>query len=813
MPPENQHETERKILFLTVSDFPYGFGEPFLESELPFLCKHFDQVHIIITQYSEKNYPNHNDIIFQFPENCILQNFNFNLTRSEKIALSSVVRYKWWIFYEFYQIFIRNRSLPNFYKIKVVLAWVKKAHKYFETLKNYIQRIKTDNDKFLFYSYWTTEFTLGNILLSTYFKNSAVTTRAHGWDVYCERNPYSYLPFRTLILKKVDAFFTISEHGKNYIQQKYSTALPINVYCRPLGTPEICDHYEPPEAPDNQPLLILTLAFISPVKRLDLAAKSVEILLKENIAITWTHIGSGNPKYEQDFLASLENLRKKYSWFSYDYRGLKNKHQVKEILTNEYFDLLLNTSDYEGLPVSMMEAMSAGIPCVGRDVGGIREIIQNNVNGFLCPSKSTPEDIAKALKAYHLWPSEDKKKMRQNAYSTWKDKFSAEKNYEIFAHDLLKLLKTKTEIKNENSYKECARCVFNTRNYPRLDLGLDGLCQFCRTYDLRINQIKSKIGSGELEEIIQKIKKHKGKYNCIVGVSGGIDSSYTVYYAKKILGLNPLAVHLDNGWNSEIAVQNIRNVLEHLNVDLYTHVIEWDEFKDLQMAYLKASVVDIEVLTDHAIIATLYRAAKKFGIKYILSGENFTTEGVLPPEWVFSKIDLVNLKAIHKRFGKRKIKTFPTLGILKKLAYEKIWGIRYIPLLEYVHYDKKAAKELLKKECGWRDYGGKHHESTFTKIYQTCILPDKFGIDKRISHFSTLICAGQMDREEALKELKKPAISEEEKENLLKFLRQKFNLSETEWYQIMQSPPVPHTYYPSHTKFLARFREAVDKLL
>ncbi|MCX7649942.1 MAG: N-acetyl sugar amidotransferase [Flavobacteriales bacterium] len=390
--------------------------------------------------------------------------------------------------------------------------------------------------------------------------------------------------------------------------------------------------------------------------------------------------------------------------------------------------------------------------------------------------------------------------MHQNARKTWKEKFNAESNYRSFAENLTHILDS------DPGYRACRRCVYNTENCPEINIDFNQLCFFCRIYDLKIARIRAQKTEGKVEYLKKEIQRHRGPYNCIIGVSGGVDSTYTAYVVKKILGLRPLAVHLDNGWNSELAVLNIRNCLEALDIDLFTYVIDWEEFKDLQRAYLKASVVDIEVLTDHAILATLYRAAVKYKIPYIISGENFSTEGLLPRNWVFNKNDLINIKAIHKRFGSRPIKTFPKLGLVRKYFWDKFYKIKYIPILDYVPYDKKAAKEIISKELGWREYGGKHHESTFTKLYQTVILPEKFGIDKRVAHFSTLICAGQMTREEALQELEKPVIEPKERESLIRFACEKFEFTREEWEEIMKAEPVPHTFYPSTTRFIEKLK-------
>ncbi len=350
---------------------------------------------------------------------------------------------------------------------------------------------------------------------------------------------------------------------------------------------------------------------------------------------------------------------------------------------------------------------------------------------------------------------------------------------------------------------------------PTIFFDSEGICNHCRIYD-KIRQkrlLYLKTGEDELLKIVEEIKR-KGKekeYDCIIGVSGGLDSSYVAYLCKE-LNLRPLAVHLDNGWNSDLAVKNIRNALDKLNIDLYTYVINWKEFRDLQMAYIRASVVDIEALTDHAIVATLFNAAKKFNVRYILSGENMETEGILPDSWVHMKLDHINIKAIHKRYGKVKRKTFPLMSYQKFLFLEKVFKIKYVPILNYVPYEKERAKNILKEKLNWSDYGGKHHESVFTRFYQSYILPKKFNIDKRKSHFSTLVCAGQMTRESALEEISQPPypdiLLQEEKQYILK----KFDISEVEFDKIMRDAPIVHTHYPSIINIFSMFKKILSPI-
>jgi N-acetyl sugar amidotransferase len=333
---------------------------------------------------------------------------------------------------------------------------------------------------------------------------------------------------------------------------------------------------------------------------------------------------------------------------------------------------------------------------------------------------------------------------------------------------------------------------------PLIEFDDNGICNHCRNFTKKTQTIIFKSHqekNSALRNLIKQIRANgKGKeYDCIVGLSGGVDSTYAAYILKTEYKLNPLIVHLDNGWNSELSVKNIEEVLKNLELDLHTHVIDWEEFKDLQLSYLKASVIDIEVLTDHAIRAILYRIACKYNLKYIINGKNHSSEAILPESWISDKNDLKNIKAIQKYFGSRKIKTFPKLGLARLFYYKYIKKIEYIPFLDYIDYVKEDAAKTLQKELNWRSYSGKHHESIFTKFFQSYILPVKFNIDKRKAHLSSLICSNQISREEALEELAKPIISSEELDKAKEYVAKKWKLSTSEFDKLIAAPPPKDT--------------------
>ena len=325
----------------------------------------------------------------------------------------------------------------------------------------------------------------------------------------------------------------------------------------------------------------------------------------------------------------------------------------------------------------------------------------------------------------------------------------------------------------------------------------NGVCNHCHEYDVQEKKLVLKGAEAEqkISEIVKRIKHHsKGKkYDCAIGISGGVDSSYLIWYLKVKLGLNPLAIHFDSGWNSEIAVSNVYNIVEKLGIDLHTHVINWEEFKDLQLAYFKASVLDIDVPADYLIFASIFKVASSKNIKYLISGSNVVTEAVLPKSWTFKgKFDKKNLLDIHSQYGTKKLRNFPMLGKWERMYYLKVKKIEYVHLLNYVDYNKKDAMETIKRELGWKDYGGKHFESIFTRFYQGYILPTKFNIDKRKAHLSNLICSGQMTREEALQEFNDNPYTEEMIKSDKQFFSKKLGLTEVEFDEIMKRPIRAH---------------------
>ena len=341
--------------------------------------------------------------------------------------------------------------------------------------------------------------------------------------------------------------------------------------------------------------------------------------------------------------------------------------------------------------------------------------------------------------------------------------------------------------------KICTKCVLDT---TVADIWFDeqGECKYCKIH----NELEKAHPMGpnletELAVMVEKIKKAgKGKkYDCIAGVSGGRDSTYVLLTAKR-LGLRPLAVHFDNGWNSDISVRNIKNACEKLDIDLYTVVADWEEFKDLQVSFLKSSTPDADIPTDYAIYSVLYDVANKEGIKYLLNGHSFRTEGTSPISWTY--MDPLYVKDVHSKLGKiKKIKSFPHMTVAKLQYFIWAKGIREFRLMEFIDYNKKKVDVILKKELDWEYYGGHHHENHYTKFFQSYYLPQKFGIDKRKTELSALVRSGQISREEALAEIKASPYHFEQE--TVDYAINKLGISSEEWEEIMNMPIKSHDDY------------------
>lgn len=345
----------------------------------------------------------------------------------------------------------------------------------------------------------------------------------------------------------------------------------------------------------------------------------------------------------------------------------------------------------------------------------------------------------------------------------------------------------------ERPYQVCTNCVMDTTD-SKITFDERGVCDHCHNFykNIKPNWHPDERGRKELEAIIAKIKKSgAGKdFDCLLGISGGVDSSYMLHIVVTEFGLRPLVFHVDGGWNSELAVHNIEVLIDKLGLDLYTEVIDWAEMRDLQLAFFKAGVPHIDIPQDHAFIATLYNYAERYNIKYILNGGNYSTECVRNPmEWMYYGTDMAQIKDIHRRFGTIPLKNYPLSPILKhKLYLRYIKGVKVVKPLNYIPYIKKDAIEVLTRTYGWREYPQKHFESRFTKFYESYWLPVKFGYDPRRVQYSSLILTGQMTREEALERLKEPAYDPETIHDEFKYIAAKLDITEDELRSYLNAP-------------------------
>ena len=374
-----------------------------------------------------------------------------------------------------------------------------------------------------------------------------------------------------------------------------------------------------------------------------------------------------------------------------------------------------------------------------------------------------------------------------------------------------KTVLTKGFMKMSN-YQICTRCIMDSSD-PEITFDENGVCSHCHQYDKNVLQMGYKPGKSqeELKQIIAEMKAAgKGKeYDCILGISGGVDSSYLAYLTAQ-MGLRVLAVHVDAGWNCDVAVSNIQKMCEKLKIDLHTIVVDWPTMKELQRAYMFSGLPNLDVPQDHVFIAGMYQYAKKYNIKYMLNGGNLATEGILPGNWGHNAMDWWHIKSVYQKCGRNKIslKKYPHAGLLS-YAWERT-RIRQVRLLNYIPYSKKEAIATLEREFGWEYYGGKHFESRFTKFFQSYYLPVKFGYDKRRAHLSSLVVSGEITRDEALMEMQNEFAYPmdqimEDRDYILK----KLDITQEEWEQIMSAPVVPDNTYRSQEPLLRQLRKLV----
>jgi imidazoleglycerol phosphate synthase cyclase subunit len=399
---------------------------------------------------------------------------------------------------------------------------------------------------------------------------------------------------------------------------------------------------------------------------------------------------------------------------------------------------------------------------------------------------------------------------RRNAVLISMPELGSSESYIPNGHEQLLTAPAAPSLNPPNPYtKMCSLTVLDDTD-PDFKLDQGGVCHLARKAIARLesNRLTGAPGRAKISEIVERAKSEgRGKqYDCLIGLSGGVDSSYVAMMVKE-LGLRPLAIHLDNGWNSNTAVLNIKRIVDILDIDLHTYVINWDDMRDLQRAFFKASLPDVELLTDHAIIASSYKLAAKHGIRTLIFGVNITTESIMPEAWSYTKRDAAHIQSVHRAFGERKLTNFPLIHPWDFARYKYVNGIHYESLLSYIEFDKQSAIQQMRDKLNYVPYPRKHGESKFTQFYQEYYLPVKFGFDKRKGHLSSLIIAGQLTREQALNELNQPLYTDPSKlERDIEYVRRKLQFTNSEWQEIMSSRPISHDMYPGYYTRLKQIR-------
>lgn len=352
--------------------------------------------------------------------------------------------------------------------------------------------------------------------------------------------------------------------------------------------------------------------------------------------------------------------------------------------------------------------------------------------------------------------------------------------------------------------RTCSFCVMDD-SVPNIQFDASGRCNCCRDALTRREHEwwPNETGQAKLDAMVQQLRAAgQGRpYDVMLGLSGGIDSAYLAHLAVRELGLRALAVHVDGGWNSEPAVRNIESLVRHLDIDLHTYVVEWSEMRDLQVAFLRASVLNQDIPQDHAFFSTLYRTSQRFGLRHFLSGVNYATESVIPIGFGFPYSDDTHLRAVHRLFGQHELSTYPIMSFAEFLWLTRMRKQLTVHRpLNYIDYNKDRAVETLREHYGWRDYGAKHSESRFTKFYQDIYLPRKFNFDKRRLHLSSLIVSGQLTREQALQELDHPIATPDQIRRDIKFVAKKLGLSAVELQELIDAPAIDHLSYPNQMR-------------
>lgn len=790
----------KKNLVLLVSDYPNSHGEPFLENELKIIASDFEKIIIIPKETSNNQQINVASNAMFLPVNAIVVKFN-SLQRNFFTKLKYLFTFKF--YYELILAKFKHDAKLSPQLIKMVSYYLETSESIANQIQNYIAVNKLVSEETMCYSYWCDEGALALAILKKKNVISDYVTRLHGWDVYFERHSQKFLPFREVIFNQASFILPISNDARKYLLDKKMSIYPEKIVTSRLGVKQLGSQNR--SLKTNDSIHILTISHINKVKRLDRLIDAFHKI--DDLCITWHHIGWGFPEFESDVKKQIDLKLKNKRNVEVVLHGELSKENVLSFLEKERIDLIVNCSENEGIPVSIMEAFSAGIPAIAFNIGGIPEIVHNGVNGLLLEDQlgNHSDQLVSAIKEFYYMSTEEYIKFSNKAKFTWEEKYNKADNYRYLSNLLVN-----NSNKNQNLLI-CNQCLIDSKLYPEIVIDKFGVCNVCRIVEKKNSALFALSQSNHIEDLIQSVKSKKvKKYDCIIGISGGVDSAYLALKARE-WGLNPLLVHIDNGWNSELAVFNIQTLIKELNYDLYTVVINWKELRDVVRSFFKASVIDIDWANEMCAQAALYEVCNKFGLKYILTGHQIATEGWMPDNIVHYKLDLINFKAIHRKFGERKLKTYPTIGFMKTYYYEKIKKIQYVSPLDYIPYNKEEVKKELIEKFGWRDYGQKHFESIFTRFYQAYLLPKKFNVDKRRFHYSASILSGQMTKEYAQSILKSNEYIESGQViEDMEFIMKKLGFSKEQFEKILNEPPKSHFEYPSLLNFRRKLKKIKD---
>ena len=697
------------------------------------------------------------------------------------------------------EISARPLQLASPAALRRLIAFSVEATRVADWLSDFVRHHQLSSCDTVFYTYWLDAISCGIVLRPEVIGGIPVISRAHGYDLYEEVHRPHYLPGRRFLLERLRSVHTVSQQGRSYLVHRYPAAED-HVMVSRLGT---CDPGFTTRASDDGVLRIVSCSALVRVKQVSMIAEAIAraAAARPLRQIEWRHFGAGPEHADVERAMHAfkpDNLRSQLM-------GYVPNADVMQFYRRHAIDLFVNASSSEGIPVSIMEAQSCGIPCLAPVIGGVPEIVTSR-NGYLVDAPASPAAIADRIVGILDTP-EELAPRREASRAHWAQHFDADRNMAAFASRLRGIayaseaargsrVARRASVTSDASYRICTRCVMDTTD-PEITFDADGVCNHCHRYAERIALIGQNATQEALTTLVSRIRTEgEGKqYDCIIGVSGGVDSTYVAYLTRS-LNLRALAVHLDNGWDSELAVTNIALALRNLKIDLYTHVIDWDEFRDLQVSFLKASVPDAEIPTDHAIVSVMYSLARRFGTRYVLTGYNLRTESHMTNAWSQGYYDWRYIRAIHRRFGGGRLTTFPHMNLWR--YWRNLRTIHFVDVLDYVDYVKANAIETLNQELGWRYYGGKHFESIYTRFYQGYFLRRKFGFDKRRSHLSSLICAGEISRDHALEELRKEPYPLEQQLEDRAYVIKKLRLSEAEFEEIMQLAKKDYTDYPSY---------------